>query len=122
MGNPKGPKGMKRKLQRVRKETASAVKFAMVEASKAIDQQGQEIIALRRIIISERAQLIFYCEKYQQAIAGQLFDLEAVDFLKMPEEQQEIFVKRAVRELNDGEITAHEPQQTVSPAAKRLIV
>lgn len=106
---PKGIKGTKRQLRTMQTISRIEIKRAMKAASEAIDHQSQENQALRRIIISERAQVIYYAEKYQAHVARECLELVAKGFLDLSEEQQEVYVKRAIQELNvGGEIGAHD--------------
>lgn len=102
---PKGTKGLRRKLQREKQTAAIEIKRALLEAGKAIDEQTAELITLRRILISERAQVIYYSEKYEKFCKQQCLDLAAVSFLDIPEAEQEAFIKRAVVELSVDKVT-----------------
>lgn len=112
MKKPKGVKGTRRQLRQATQMTAAAVKHAMLEASKAIDEQGQQVAALHRVLISERAQLIYYVEKYRRAVTRESVELAVVPFLELSEAQQEIFIKQAVKELAFGAEPAMVPHDT----------
>jgi hypothetical protein len=72
---------MQRRLDQVKKMTTKAVAAAMNAASEALDARLQEIAALKRILISERAQVIYYTDKYQKFTDGKCFDTVAIGFL-----------------------------------------
>jgi hypothetical protein len=99
---PKGVKGMRRKLHAQQEISRFEIKRAMKEASEALDRQTQEIAALKRIIIGERAQVIYYTEKYRGHVAREVLELVAVGFLDLGEEQQEKYVKLAIKEMETG--------------------
>ena len=92
-----------RELRKIKRVTALQIKEAMKEASDALDLQSQEIIALKRILISERAQVIYYSDKYLAFLGHECLDLQPMNFLDLPEEQQEPYIKRAVIELSDAQ-------------------
>lgn len=125
---PKGNKGMRRKLQREKAIAAVNVKQAMHEASKALDEQQHEIVALHRILISERAQVIFYSDKYLACLRKECVDPGPVNFLTLDESVQEPYVKRAVQELSDAQgIVPHDrdaeqTKQQAQTIAKRIII
>lgn len=110
---PKGKKGMKRKLRETKALTAAAIKSAMLAASQSLDSQAQEIIALKRILISERAQVIYYTEKYSQFIQGKCFDRVPIGFLELAESEQEVFIKQAIKELSDNQGIVPHDQEAV---------
>lgn len=108
---PKGMKGIRAKLARQKAIAAVEVKRALIEASKALDRQTQELVALRRIIISERAQIIYYTEKYRAHASRECVELVAIGFLDLTEAQQEHYIKLAVTELNgDASIVPHDAE------------
>ncbi len=108
---PTGMKGFKKKLRETKQIAAAEVKRALLEASKALDRQTQEITALRRILISERAQIIYYTEKYRSHVARECVELVAKGFLDLSEEQQTQYIKLAIAELNgDATIVPHDAE------------
>ncbi len=108
---PKGLKGFKRKLRAQKQLTQKEIKQAMLEASNAIDRQAQEIAALKRIIIGERAQLIFYTDKAVAYARGKCLDPMVPNFLDQPEDLKESYIKRAMQELeSDQSIVPHDPE------------
>jgi len=108
---PTGMKGFKKKLRETKAIAASEVKRALMEASKALDRQTQELVALRRIIISERAQIIYYTEKYRAFAARECVEPMAIGFLELTEAQQEHYIKLAIQELNgDATIVPHDSE------------
>ena len=112
----KGPKSIESKRQKLMDQALKTNRLqakAMKAASLALDQQSQELIALRRILISERAQLIFYTERCIAYAEHRCLDLVVPDFMKMPEEVQEEFVKRAAIELA-GKVEPHDPEPKVT--------
>ena len=112
---PKGIKGMKRKLRTQKAMTNTSIKHAMQAASEAIDRLSQECQALHRILISERAQVIYYTEKYAAFVKRECVELVAKGFLDLTEAEQEGFIKRAVAELHGG--AAIVPRDTDAAAA-----
>lgn len=123
---PKGQKGMRRKLLREMLISNKEAKKAIFEASKVMDLQTEEIKALRRILISERAQVIYYTDKYLACLKKECLDLQPVGFLCLPESEQEPYVKRAIEELSDAQgVVPHDqdarhPQTTT--VAKNIIL
>lgn len=106
---PKGIKGMRRKLRTQKEITHLEIKRAMHEASQALDRQTQELQALKRIIISERAQVIYYTEKYRSFVARECVELVAKGFLDLSEEEQTKFISLAIKELEgDAAIVPHD--------------
>lgn len=111
MKQPKGIKGMRRKLKAEQQISRIEIKRAMKAASEAIDRQGQEIGALKRILIAERAQVIYYTEKYRAHVARECLELVAVGWLTLSEEVQEKYIKLAVEELQcDAAIVPHDAE------------
>lgn len=122
---PKGKKGMRRKLMQQQATTINEVRRAMLACSQALDEQIAEIIALKRVVISERAQVIFYSEKYVSCLKHECLDLSPIDFLKLSAEKQEPFVRRAAEELitNGQPIAPFDPDVSDFPkVAKTLIL
>jgi len=125
---PKGHKGLRRKLRDEKQVAAIEIKRAMLEASKALDEQAQELVALKRILISERAQVIFYTDKYEAFLKGECMDVKAVGFLDLDETLQEPYVKRAIVELSDAQgIVPHDQdaanvQKQSLSVAKKIIL
>lgn len=99
---PKGNKGLRRKLHHEQQISRLEIKRAMKEASEALDRQTQELVALRRIIISERAQIIYYTEKYRAHVARECLELVAVGFLDLSEQEQERYITLAIKEMQEG--------------------
>lgn len=125
---PSGIKGFRRKLQAAKAQTFVAMKQAMNEASIALDQQTEEINALKRLLISERAQVIYFTDKYVSCLKLKCFDVEPQGFLDLPEAKQEPYVVRAVKELSGAQgIVPHDPKAAASAdetrtTAKKLIL
>lgn len=118
---PKSMKSFKKKLREQKAVTAAEMRRAVNEASKALDQQTGELVAMRRIVISERAQVIYYAEKYRAMVAHECLDLTAVGFLDLTEQQQEKFVKLAVKELHSDEASVpHDPAAAAVEPAKKV--
>lgn len=113
---------MQRRLDQVKKMTTKAVAAAMNAASEALDQRLQEIAALRRILISERAQVIYYTEKYSQFIQGKCFDRVPIGFLELAESEQEVFIKQAIKELSDNQGIVPHDQEAVNTEPEKKIV
>lgn len=128
MKPPKGKKGLRAKLCREKQITTVEVKRALTEASKALDSQTQELVALKRILISERAQVIFYSDKYIACLRGECIDLKPQNFLELEESLQERYVKQAVTELaNSNAVVPHDSdvantQEAASSVAKKIIL
>jgi 5,10-methylene-tetrahydrofolate dehydrogenase/methenyl tetrahydrofolate cyclohydrolase len=118
----------KNHLKHAKAEASQEIRNAIQAASDALDQQSQEIVALRRIIIGERAQVIYYSEKYRATIARECVELVAVGYLDLPEELQEKFVKQAIVELNCNEaLSPHDAEGAKAKLAtaetgKKLII
>lgn len=125
---PKGNKGLRRKLAQEKQITTMEVKRALLEASKALDSQTQELVALKRILISERAQVIYYTDKYVACLRGECLDLKPMNFLDLEEAQQERYVKQAVTELSDANaVVPHdaaiaETQEQTKTVAKKIVL
>lgn len=119
MKEPKGIKGTRRKLLQEALKANREMKKAVLAASDAIDRQSQELTALRRILISERAQVIYYSDKYLAFLNHECFDVQPANFLTLEESQQEPYIIRAIKELSADEgIVPHE-KETV---AKKIIL
>jgi hypothetical protein len=125
---PKGKKGMRRKLDREKLTAQLNVAQAMQEASKALDEQAEELRAYRRLLISERAQVIYYSDKYVACLMQQCLDLTAQNFLDLEESLQEPYVKRAIVELSDAQgivphdKSAEQVQKQAATVAKKIIL
>jgi hypothetical protein len=125
---PKGNKGLRAKLRDEKRTANINIRQAMLEASKAIDEQLQELMAYRRLLISERAQVIYYSDKYLACLSRECLDLVAVNFLDLEESLQEPYVKRAVLELSDAQgivphdKSAEEVQKQAATVAKKIIL
>lgn len=117
MKQPKGIKGFKKKLRQQTLATNAEIRRAMKTASKAIDQQSQELSALRRILISERAQVIYYTEKYRAMVMRECLDVAPKGFLDLKEDEQTKYIKQAIQELNSPESivphSAPEPEKGI---------
>lgn len=126
-------------LDKVQKTSADEVSKAMVEAAKAIDTLTAEKLSLRRanvglydmvqqlkkIIISERAQLIYYTQKALDFMHRKDVSVTLTNFADLSQEQQEEFVKRAVVEVgSDSPIIPHEElkvaEEKANPKKVRL--
>lgn len=66
-----------------------------------IDRLGSENAGLRRIIVAERAQVIYYTEQALAFAQRKTLDLALKAFDELADEQREEFVKRAIGELKD---------------------
>jgi len=110
----------KKKLAAQKKLTAAEVNRALLEASAAIDRQGAEIAALKRIIVSERAQLIYFMELTVKYAKREILDISPVSFHDLAEEVREEYVKRAIKELEQDEGPA--PREQEKPKGKIEIV
>lgn len=116
---PRSRKAETNRLKHATRIAASEVKRAMKSASEALDQQSQQIIALRRLLLSERAQVIYYTEKYRAVVAGECLELVAVGFLDLSEEQQEKYIKLALVETTTGYgIKPHDPAEIAAVTEK----
>lgn len=117
---PKGMKAMKSKLRKAKEVSVFEMKRAIDAASKALDQQTAELVTMRRILYSERAQIIYYVEKYRSMVAHECLDLTPIGFLDLSEPQQEKYIKLAIAELTGSEgIVAHDAAAAaVEPAQK----
>lgn len=108
---PKGAKGQRRQLQKQKQLTAAEVRKAMLEASKAIDELSQELNALRRVLIAERAQVIYYTEMALGYSKRTIVEPVLKGFLQLTEEQRMAYTKQAVQELSsetgEEKITPH---------------
>src|ERR1700677_4952649 len=114
---PKGIKGMKRRLRSQKEITHAEIKRAMHEASQALDRQTQELQALKRIIVAERAQVIYYTEKYRSFVARECVELVAKGFLDLSEQEQENFVAMAIKELEgDATVVPHDSEAVKTQA------
>jgi hypothetical protein len=112
----------KNRLKHDMTANAEEILLAMQEASDAIDQKVQECAALRRIIIAERAQVIYYTEKYRSFAARECVEPFAIGFLDLSEAQQEKYVKLAIQELNVQEGTIpHEAEEAKAPEAGKRV-
>lgn len=104
---------MRRRLDQIKKMTAKATAAAMNAASESLDRQLQEIAALKRILISERAQVIYYTDKYLSFVTRNCVELVAKPFLDLPEEAQTGYIKRAIEELSEdrGVVPHQQPEK-----------
>lgn len=117
---PKGVKGMRRRFRDLKNITASEIRRAMAAASKAIDEQAAEILALKRILIAERAQLIFYTDRCVAYAEKRCLDVLVPNFLDLEDEKKEPYIKRAVEELSqENSIVPHETQPQQEPTERR---
>lgn len=115
---PKGIKGTSRKYREAKSMARAAVQGAMEQASKAIDELTAEIAAYRRVVIAERAQVIYYTDKYCAVVNRSCLDVQPIPFLDLPEDQQTEYTKKAIFELNgDTELAPH-----LTKGAKHLII
>lgn len=100
MSKPIGMKGTRRKLLAQALETNRYQAKAVSAAAEALEDQSRELVNLRRIIISERAQVIFYTERCIAYAEHRCLDVVVPDFNQQPEEIREKFIKKAVEELS----------------------
>lgn len=117
---PRGQKGLRRKLLRETLMANKEAKKAILEAAKALDSQTEEIKALRRILVSERAQVIYYTDKYLACLKKECLDLQAIGFLGLSESEQEPYVKRAIEELSDAQGVVPHDQNARHPETKTV--
>lgn len=115
----KGNKGLKRKLLQETLIANREMKKAILAASTALDDASHQIISLRRILISERAQVIYYTGKYDAFLKGECMDLKPVGFLDLDETLQEPYVRHAIQELSDAQGVVPHDGPTV---AKKIIL
>lgn len=107
--NPKEQRA-KKKLADTTKLTNAQVKKAMLEASVAIDRLSGEVASLKQIIISERAQLIYFTELAVGYAKHEIVDITIKNFSDLPEDKQEAYIKQAIRELGSEEAPAEKPK------------
>lgn len=115
----------KNSLRHAKQEASAEIEQALIAASEAIDQVSQENLALRRILISERAQVIYYSGKYQAFVKRECVEVLAVGFLDLPEDRQEELIKLAVQELHgEPAINPHDPEENSASAetGKKIIL
>jgi hypothetical protein len=93
----------KKKLRKEKVMTSVDVATAMKEASAAIDRLSSEAAALRRIIIAERAQVIYYTDQALGYSRREILDVALKGFDQIPEERQQLYVQRAIAELGSEE-------------------
>jgi len=99
---PKGKKGLRARLRHESRIASSEIKKAMAAASEAIDRLTQEVQALQRIIIAERAQLIYYTDVALKYARREILDVALPGWLDQPDEVKEPYIQRAVAELSSG--------------------
>lgn len=117
---PKGIKGFKRRLRDQKNVTAKQINQAMRAAEQAIDSQAAEILALKRILIAERAQLIFYTDRCVAYAEKRCLDILVPNFLDLEDSLKEPYIKRAVHELSQDEsIVPHDPTTQQKPTQRR---
>lgn len=108
----KGPRSTMMQRQKLLDQALTTNRMqvkAMKAASEAIDRQAQELIALRRILISERAQLIFYTDRCVAYAERRCLDVVVPNFLDQADEVKEAYIKKAALELTQDEaIAPHE--------------
>jgi hypothetical protein len=100
--NPKEQR-QKKKLTATKELTTREVGAAMAEASQAIDHLSQEVQALKRIIVAERAQVIYYTERALAFMKRETAEVTLVNFADLPEDKQQRFVVQAIKELGSDE-------------------
>lgn len=105
-----GKKGLRRRLRDQQVATSFEIRRALTEASKALDESVSELNALRRILISERAQVVYYTEKYRQMVMRECLDVAPRGFLELTEEEQTVFITQAVKELRGDSMVPHDPE------------
>lgn len=124
MKSPKGIKGTRRKLLTEALQTNRIQARGIAAASAALDRQTAELLAYRRIVISERAQVIFYTERCIAYAEHRCLDLKVPNFLDQPEKVKEDYIRRAVQELSlDEAIVPHDPeaQKQLADAGKIIL-
>ena len=125
MKKPHGIKGTRQKLLQQAIQTNRTQHRAIVAASRAMDEQTQELISLRRIIISERAQVIFYTDRCIAYAENRCLDVKVPNFLEQPDEVKEGYIRRAVTELSiDAAIVPHDPeaQKQLAESARKIVL
>jgi len=101
----------KNQLKHAKANAFEEINKALSAASEAIDELNQVNLAMRRILISERAQVIYYTEKYRAFVCRECVEVVAIGFLDLSEGQQEKYIKLAVVELQgDAAILPHDPE------------
>jgi uncharacterized membrane protein len=106
---------VKKKLEVQKKLTQAEIGRAMTEASRAIDRLGAENAGLRRIVVAERAQVIYYTEQAIAFAERKTLDLVLKAFQELTDEQREAYVKRAIVELEGPA----EPPAIAEPGAAK---
>jgi len=103
-------------LKHETENTDAEVYFAMEAASDAIDtlsaertRLSDENLALRKIIIGERGEAIYYRDKYLAFIKRECVELVAVPFRDLAEAEQESYIKKAILELECEESEPAKP-------------
>jgi hypothetical protein len=75
----------------------------MQQASNAIDHLTQEVTSLKRIIVAERAQLIYYTERALAFMRREDVSVELTNFSDLPEERKQGYVEQAIRKLGSDQ-------------------
>ena len=117
---PKSITAGKNSLKHATQLAGEEMLAAMEAATLAIDTLQDQTLALRRILISERAQVIYYSGKYQAFVKRECVEVAAVGFLDLDEAEQEKYVKQAVLELKPDE--AIEPHEAASAEMGKKII
>jgi hypothetical protein len=87
------PKSLAKQLREQQSQTAKTVKAAMEAAMEKIDAQADKITALEKIIVGERAEALYYIEKYI-AVSPQ-----PVPFRDLSEDEQTKYCVQALKAL-----------------------
>lgn len=107
------------KLTQVKDLTTKEVTRALRAASMSIDNLNIQLSSMRRMVITERAQVIYYTDQALAFCRRETVAITVVNFADLEEPIKEAYVKKAIFELEgDQENVQHTPGPAGPPKSK----
>lgn len=107
------------KLKKMKDLTSQEVTRALQAASMSLDGLQAQVASLRRMVITERAQVIYYTDQALAFCRRETVAVTVVNFADLEEPIKEAYVKKAILELEgDQETVQHTPGPAGPPKSK----
>jgi len=107
------------KFKQVKELTAKETARALRAASMAIDSLNAQCAQMRRMVITERAQVIYYTDQALAFCRRETVAVTVVNFADLDDAIKEAYVKKAILELEgDQETVQHTPGPAGPPKSK----
>lgn len=107
------------KLKKLKDLSVAEMTRAMQAASMSIDSLSAQVASMRRMVITERAQVIYYTDQALAFCRRETVAVTVVNFAELEDAIKEAYVKKAIFELEgDQETVQHTPGPAGPPKSK----